>query len=86
MPINQALPRTRTIHIHGCRDATDHQSLDVQAEDTLDPVLAALLQAEFNGVLTLEVFGQSDFWTSLQALRSALNRLHPEIPRIPCTV
>jgi sugar phosphate isomerase/epimerase len=61
------LPRTRIIHLHGCSaDGTDHRSLAVRPEEGVRQVLRAL--KDYRGVLTLEVFGRSDFKTSVAAL------------------
>ncbi len=65
-----ALPRTRVIHLHGLAER-DHRSLAHMPHEKLNPVLAALARAGYNGVLTLEVFGQSDFETSVAALANA---------------
>ncbi len=71
--LRAALPRTRVIHLHGL-GTRDHQSLALMPPDRLDPVVAELLQAPYSGVLTLEVFGQADFTTSLAALAQSARR------------
>jgi sugar phosphate isomerase/epimerase len=63
------LPRARVVHLHGV-GSRDHQSLKLMSAAQLDPV-ARLLKAEFNGVLTLEVFNEKDLAESLDALRRA---------------
>ena len=65
-----ALPRTRVIHLHGLAER-DHKSLAHMPPDLLNPVVAALAQANYAGVLTLEVFGQEDFESSVAALAQA---------------
>jgi sugar phosphate isomerase/epimerase len=65
--LQQALPRSRVIHLHGI-DGRDHQSLArVPAED-LKAVMDLLIQSGYAGVLTLEIFGMEDFWSSMEAL------------------
>lgn len=68
------LERTRVIHIHG-RAERDHRSLNFVPPDELARVLAYLIHAPYRGVLTIEVFGEDDFTTSLQALQTAAARL-----------
>lgn len=63
------LPRTRVVHLHGV-GTRDHQSLLRMTPAQLEPVVK-LLKAEFNGVLTLEVFNERDLAESLEALRRA---------------
>ena len=72
--LQRALPRTRVIHLHGI-GTRDHQSLRHADPAALDAVLAALLRADYRGVLTLEIFGEEDFHTSLQALQASRQRL-----------
>ncbi|MEP7359856.1 MAG: cobamide remodeling phosphodiesterase CbiR [Anaerolineales bacterium] len=65
-----ALPRTRVIHLHGLAER-DHKSLMHMPPEKVNPVLAAIAAAGYAGVLTLEVFGQEDFESSLAALAQA---------------
>lgn len=67
------LPRTRVIHLHGVNDASssapnrsfrDHQSLIHTSPEKLQRVIDILAIHSFRGVLTLEVFNESDFLTS----------------------
>jgi adenosylcobalamin phosphodiesterase len=67
------LPRTRVIHLHGI-GTRDHQSLHHIPVEQLQPVVDALLREAYRGVVTLEVFGTDDFFTSLQVLQEALER------------
>ncbi len=71
--LRQALPRTRVIHLHGLA-AKDHSSLAHTPAAQLDRVIEALLAADFDGLLTLEVF-EADFETSLAAVHASLERL-----------
>lgn len=73
------------VHLHGvlgaqacapAQSARDHVSLAHVAPAQLDAVLRCLLHLGFDGVLTLEVFGEDDFWSSLAAVEAALGRLH----------
>lgn len=76
--LKQALPRTRVIHLHGLEDGRDHQSLAHTHSADLDGVLGTLLAARYAGVVTLELFGESDFTSSMQALDESLRRIRME--------
>ena len=73
----QALPRTRVIHIHGI-SGRDHQSLKHVPAPALDEAVQTLLKADYQGVVTIEVFGEEDFMSSLAALEGSLKRLGKE--------
>jgi sugar phosphate isomerase/epimerase len=64
--------RTRVVHLHGIGER-DHQSLALIPPDALDPVVAYLLD-NMRGVVTLEVFGVDDFFSSGAALEAAVDR------------
>lgn len=69
------LSRTRMIHLHGLKDGQDHQSLAHMPPDQLDPVIQLLLDSNYDGLLTLEIFGESDFTSSLEALMKSIERV-----------
>lgn len=71
-----ASSRLRVVHLHGVWDGRDHLSLAHAAPAQLDAVLRCLLALRFDGVLTLEIFGEDDFWSSLTALQAAIARVH----------
>lgn len=71
--LRRVLPETRIVHLHGVVDGHDHQSLAHVPEAQLKAILDLLLSEQFNGVLTLEVFGEEDFWGSLDALQKVLS-------------
>jgi sugar phosphate isomerase/epimerase len=70
-----ALPRLRVVHLHGLAAGRDHASLAHMPPAQVDGVLRLLLAARFAGVLTLEVFGEEDFWSSLDALAASVTRV-----------
>jgi sugar phosphate isomerase/epimerase len=72
--LEAALPRTRVVHLHGLA-GRDHQSLAHLPPERLDPIIALLLSANYRGVLTLEVFGEDDFQSSVAALNASLGRV-----------
>lgn len=74
-----AWPRLRVIHLHGVLDDPaqsnrDHRSLAVMSPAALDSVVHYLLRHRYSGVLTLEIFGAADFWSSLDALYASIWR------------
>lgn len=64
--LENALPRTRVIHLHGIADR-DHKSLAHIPFARRDPVLK-YLSAHYREVLTLEIFSEEDFLSSLAAM------------------
>ena len=64
--------RTRVVHLHGVGER-DHKSLALVSPEALDPVVAYLVE-NMRGVVTLEVFGVDDFFSSKQALEAAVKR------------
>jgi sugar phosphate isomerase/epimerase len=70
--LGAALSRTRVVHLHGVAQR-DHQSLSHVLPEKLDPVMDYLCEA-YKGVLTLEVFSEADFHSSVAALEASLSR------------
>jgi len=68
--LEKALPRTRVIHIHGIAER-DHASLSPVPASDLETVFQELT-APYRGGLTLEIFSEPDFVSSLEALRRTL--------------
>jgi sugar phosphate isomerase/epimerase len=68
----QWLKRARVVHIHGMGER-DHKSLALMRPDQLDPITECLLA--FSGVVTLEVFETTDFFSSREALLASVNRV-----------
>jgi sugar phosphate isomerase/epimerase len=65
------LSRTRVCHLHGVKGGKDHQSLAVGEAGDIEFFLNALAKQASDGqerVLTLEVFSEHDFSTSLSEL------------------
>ncbi len=68
--LREALPRTRVIHLHGIAER-DHKSLAHQPREKIDAVMQFLLSVKYNGVLTLEIFGEEDFYSSMTVLEQS---------------
>ena len=71
--LKSALHRTRVVHIHGV-NKRDHVSLAHSESEALDAVISILLKAQFDGVVTLEIFGLPDFETSIASLLESVER------------
>ena len=65
--LQAALPRTRVIHIHGIAER-DHRSLAFMLQEKVRTVWQELLHANYEGVLTLEMFSEEDFLSSLDVI------------------
>ncbi len=75
--LQQALPRTRVIHLHGI-DRRDHSSLAHMPPEQIDPLVRLLLQQHYAGVVTLEMFGTDDLLSSQQVWDETLKRITRE--------
>ena len=65
--LRSALPRTRVIHMHGIAER-DHRSLAFLPQEKVHAVWKELLHANYEGVLTLEMFSEEDFLSSLDVI------------------
>ncbi len=68
------LDETTIIHVHGI-GTRDHQSLQLMSTEKIDALVGYLLEHNYQGVLTLEVFSENDLTTSLQAIEESVTRL-----------
>ncbi len=62
--LHSAMPRTRVIHLHGIAER-DHRSLSFMPQEKVDTVWNELVRMNYEGVLTLEIFSEEDFTSSL---------------------
>src|SRR6476620_6999510 len=65
--LQAALARTRVIHIHGIAER-DHRSLAFMEPEKVREVWDELVRANYEGVLTLEIFSEEDFISSLEVI------------------
>ncbi|MEI6521373.1 MAG: cobamide remodeling phosphodiesterase CbiR [bacterium] len=65
--LQKHLSNTRVIHLHGIGDR-DHQSLSYTDKSKISAVLALLNQENYTGIVTLEIFGEEDFLSSMRVL------------------
>jgi adenosyl cobinamide kinase/adenosyl cobinamide phosphate guanylyltransferase/sugar phosphate isomerase/epimerase len=71
--LEKALPRTRVIHMHGIGER-DHSSISHVDPQELDELFRTLLK-DYRGVLTLEIFSEPDFLSSIEAIKQSLKRI-----------
>jgi sugar phosphate isomerase/epimerase len=65
--LRAALPRTRVVHIHGIAER-DHRSLAFMPYEKVSAVWNELIHSNYEGVLTLEIFSEEDFTSSLDVI------------------
>jgi len=65
--LQAALPRARVIHIHGLAER-DHRSLAFMPQEKVRAVWDELIRAQYTGVLTLEIFSEDDFISSMEVI------------------
>ena len=68
--LQTALPRTRVVHLHGIAER-DHHSLAFMPQEDVRAVLEELARAHYTGVLTLEIFSEEDFLSSMDVIEKA---------------
>ena len=65
------LPMTTVIHLHGV-GTRDHQSLRHMSKEAVKAVIDELLRENYRGVVTLEIFNETDFNESMERIRECL--------------
>lgn len=65
--LQAALSRTRVIHMHGIAER-DHRSLAFMPQEKVRAVWDELVRSHYEGVLTLEIFSEEDFLSSLEVI------------------
>ena len=65
--LQEALPRTRVIHLHGIAER-DHRSLVFMPQAKVEAVWDELTRVNYAGVLTLEMFSEEDFNSSMNVI------------------
>lgn len=68
------LKETTIMHVHGI-GTRDHQSLQLMTGEKMDDLIHFLVEQNYNGVLTMEIFSENDLTTSLQAIEDSVARL-----------
>jgi sugar phosphate isomerase/epimerase len=75
--LEKYIDRARVLHIHGIA-GRDHKSLNNVPINELARVMKFILQSGYQGVLTMEVFGEEDFRSSMSAIQAVLAKLSLE--------
>jgi sugar phosphate isomerase/epimerase len=65
--LQAAMPCTRVVHLHGIAER-DHRSLAFMSLQKVRAVWNELLRAKYAGVLTLEIFSEEDFLSSMNVI------------------
>ncbi len=76
--LEKHISRARVVHIHGIA-GRDHQSLRYVPYDELYRVVEFVTCSGFQGVMTMEVFGEQDFHSSLKAFGKVMRKLEQEV-------
>jgi sugar phosphate isomerase/epimerase len=71
--LKKHLSRTRVVHLHGI-DGRDHKSLAAAPLEKITQVVDILCEQQYSGVVTLEVFNQADFESSMAVVKNVLER------------
>jgi sugar phosphate isomerase/epimerase len=69
--LETALPRTRVVHMHGIAER-DHRSLAFMSYEKVCEVWKELIRKNYKGVLTLEIFSERDFLSSLEVIEKII--------------
>ncbi len=67
--LGAAMPRTRVVHLHGLAER-DHRSLVFMPLEKIQAVWSELIRLNYTGVLTLEMFSEEDFLSSVKMIES----------------
>ncbi len=70
------LPSTSVIHLHGVNDGCDHLSLRKTDRNLLESFIRLLAKIRFTGIVTLEVFDQTDFYQSKEIFEEIWESLY----------
>jgi sugar phosphate isomerase/epimerase len=71
--LDDLLPRTRVVHLHGVRGQDDHEAITHLPDGMLPDFLQRLNDGQGERVVTLEVFRRDDFEESVGVLREAVS-------------
>src|SRR5215208_3946330 len=75
--LRTAMPRTRVIHLHGIAER-DHHSLVFLPQEKVRAVWDELIRTRYAGVLTLEMFSEEDFLSSMEVIQRLNDMSHLE--------
>ena len=75
--LEKHIENTRVLHIHGIAQR-DHQSLQNVPALELRRIMDFLVGVNYEGVLTMEIFGEDDFYSSREVLLESLHQMKLE--------
>ena len=75
--LEKNIHRARVLHIHGISER-DHKSLSHVHMNELMRVIDCINASGFNGILTIEIFNEEDFHSSVCMLQEAMRKLNLE--------
>ncbi|MFP4164115.1 MAG: cobamide remodeling phosphodiesterase CbiR [Chitinispirillaceae bacterium] len=70
------LPGTKVIHLHGVKEKKDHISLEAGDMSRIQSFFNIIKSEGYDGVITLEIFNESDFNGSVEVVESIWDQLH----------
>jgi sugar phosphate isomerase/epimerase len=75
--LDRWLMKCRNMHLHGCLDVKDHESLAHLPDGFLCDLFARVSREPDLRTVTMEIFGEKDFESSIDALKIALPGFPP---------
>ncbi len=72
--LDNMLPLTRVIHLHGVASGSDHLSLARGDKSTLEEFMHSIKTFRYNGVVTIEIFSEKDLSESLDVFSRAWDK------------
>ncbi|KMQ49640.1 xylose isomerase [Chitinispirillum alkaliphilum] len=73
--LEEMLPHTSVIHLHGFNGEKDHVSLACGNQDHIELFFDKIKKANYRGVVTLEIFNQTDFSESVDMVAKIWEKL-----------
>ncbi len=73
--LEEMLPHTSVVHLHGFNGQKDHMSLASGDRDNITIFFEKLKKVNYNGVVTLEIFNQTDLSESVDMVRQIWEKL-----------
>jgi sugar phosphate isomerase/epimerase len=75
--LKNRLKDTRVMHIHGI-NGRDHQSLSFVPTEELQRVIEYVIKSNFKGAMTMEIFSEDDFRSSMTVLKTICENIDLE--------
>lgn len=75
--LEDRIQETRVIHIHGIAER-DHQSLANTPAEELERVIEFIVGSNYRGVMTMEIFNENDFFSSMEVIKKVWKKIVQE--------